>query len=153
LLDGPTQSYERIARWFGVTRQRVGQIAVPLGIDGKRRQQERTAAAFLANRTKRRYSPGMKAVMRELQRQGVAVEPFRPVWSSGSLGLVVKKTLLIDGVPCHVHCRRGAYKTAPRGPTYVLFHISGSTKAAKAAVCWRTGCAANSGSTWYRLAS
>lgn len=134
MLDDPAQSYDRIGRRFGITRQRVGEIAAQLGIDGKDRQRDRTAEAFLSNRTKRRYSPAMKAVVRELRRLNMTVEPYRPVRSTGSLGLVVKKTLLIDGVPCHVHCRRGAYKTAARGPAYVLFHVSRSTKAAKAAV-------------------
>lgn len=63
MLDDPSFSYDRIARRFGITRQRVGEIAAQVGIDGRRCQSERAAEAFLATKTKRRYSPTVRAVV------------------------------------------------------------------------------------------
>ena len=37
LLDDPTLCYQAIARHFGVTRQRIAQIAAEMGVDGRRR--------------------------------------------------------------------------------------------------------------------
>jgi hypothetical protein len=41
MLNDPSLCYEMIAQHFGVTRQRIVQIAAGMGVDGPRRQHQR----------------------------------------------------------------------------------------------------------------
>jgi hypothetical protein len=141
MLDDAAFSYASIARRFGVTRQYVSLIAKEMGIDGRHRQRERTlrTTRFYDNGT---YPATVKAVAHAIKRHGMEVLPYRPPrYRNGVIPRASKRMLLIEGVPCRIHCRREASKTRPRGREYALFHISARTKEAKAAVFafWRHG--------------
>jgi hypothetical protein len=45
MLHDPALSYQDIARQFRISRQRVGQIAKQLGVDGRNRQRQRALRA------------------------------------------------------------------------------------------------------------
>jgi hypothetical protein len=140
ILRDTLLDYPSIARSFGVTPQRVGQIARDLGIDGHKRQRQRTFRPIQFEG--RAYPPAVRAVAREITQLGLQVLPYRlPRYSNGSLARPHKKTLLIDGVQCHIQCRTVAHKTRPKGREYVWFAVSAKTRQAKVAVfaVWSKG--------------
>jgi hypothetical protein len=138
MLDEPALNYQSIGRRFRISRQRVGQLAKELRVDGRRRQRQRTqhAVAFYSGRD---YAADVQAVVRKLKRLGLRVLPYRPTRSDGKFSLTEKRTLLVNGVLCRIYCRRQPSRTTPSGRKYVQFGVGSRTRATKAAVFafWR----------------
>jgi hypothetical protein len=127
MLNDPALSYDSIARRFRISRQRVAQIAAQLGIDGRRRQRQRSlrTPSFQDNG---RYPAEVRAVAHAVERLGLKTAAYRPSrLRDGKLAPTWKRTLRIEGVPCRVHFGRRVQKT-PTGRKFFVFEISARTK-------------------------
>lgn len=126
--------YRSIGRRFGITRQRVAQIAAEMGVDGRRRQRQR-ALRTLAFQNGSKYPPDIEAVVRKLKRSGLEVLPYRPPCPSHcKLARTSLRTLLVNGVTCRVYCRRRSNRTATTGREYVRFFVGKRTRAVEVAL-------------------
>src|SRR6266496_2443481 len=73
MLDDPRFSYQHIAKTFGLTRQRIAQLANELSINGSRRYRQRESMRMLhrAPRViKVEYPPGIRSVINKIKRSG-----------------------------------------------------------------------------------
>jgi hypothetical protein len=139
MLDDPTLRYRSIARMFGVTKQRVGQLAAEMGINGRRRQRQR-ALDVLAFHNGTEYPTDIGAVIRKLKRSDLEVLPYRPPRASHrQLARTSTRTLLVNGVLCRVYCRKAANRIGRTGREYVQFYVGKRTRAVKVALFafWR----------------
>jgi hypothetical protein len=88
LLDDPGFAYQQIGNKFGLTRQRISQLANESGVDARQRQRERTLRGKPYIITKQ-YPPPIRAVIAKIRRSGMQVmpyispQPYRPnvLWS------------------------------------------------------------------------
>ena len=134
MLDDPTLRYRSIARMFGVTKQRVGQLAAEMGINGRRRQRQR-ALDVLAFHNGTEYPTDIGAVIRKLKRSDLEVLPYRPPRASHrQLARTSTRTLLVNGVLCRVYCRKAANRIGRTGREYVQFFVGKRTRAVKVAL-------------------
>jgi hypothetical protein len=134
LLIDSQHTYEAIGRRFGVSKQRIGQLALIMGIDGRQRERQRNLRKLTYSRCNG-YSADVLAVIRAIKRLGYEVLPYRPRYRSGkrSLRWTSKQTVLINGVPCRIYCRRHDHGTTGEG-RYVQFYAGRWMKGAKVAV-------------------
>ncbi|HYT56594.1 MAG TPA: hypothetical protein VEQ38_17960 [Verrucomicrobiae bacterium] len=73
MLDDPAFSYQHMAKTFGLTRQRIAQLANELSINGSRRYRQRESMRMLhrAPRViKVEYPPGIRSVINKIKRSG-----------------------------------------------------------------------------------
>jgi hypothetical protein len=129
MLDDPTLCYQTIAQHFGVTRQRIAQIAADMGVDGRGRQRQRKLLTAVLQREPN-YPANVRLVIQKLKRAGLEVTPSTPT---------AKRTLLVNGVLCRVYCRRAAITKGRSGREYVRFMVGKRTRAVKVALFafWR----------------
>src|SRR5436309_10808340 len=135
MLNDPRFSYQHIAKTFGLTRQRIAQLANELSINGSQRYRQRESVRMLHREPrviKVEYPPGIRAVIDKIRRSGNQVSPYIfPVQPSApyrtwrSLKIVV-----VNGVLCTIQMGTG-YKLRPNGREYVRFDVNGEVKRAK----------------------
>jgi hypothetical protein len=131
ILADPTLNYRSIGRRFGVTKQRVGQLAAEMGINGRRRQRQR-ALRTLAFKNGRKYPADIGAIVKRLKRSGLEVLPYRPPRASHrQLARTSTRRLLVNGVLCRVYCRKAANRMGRTGREYVQFFVGKRTRAVK----------------------
>ena len=73
-LADPSFTYQQIGSEFGLTRQRIAQIADELGINARRRVRERVLRRE-PSVIKKDYPPDVLAVIGEIRRSGLEVRP------------------------------------------------------------------------------
>jgi hypothetical protein len=133
LLSDSRNTYEAIGRRFGLSRQRIGQLARELAIDGQQRERQRNLRRLVFS-DGNGYSDGVLAVIRAIKRLGFEVLPYRYRRSHNNwLGRTWKQTVLINDVPCRIYCRRHDHGTTGGG-RYVQFHVGNRMKGTKIAV-------------------
>ena len=74
MLDDPAFTYQSIAKKLGLTRQRIAQLANDIGVNGRRRQRQRTLRReprIIAEE----YPPSIQAVINKVRQSGVKVRP------------------------------------------------------------------------------
>src|SRR5688572_20850530 len=71
MLADPTLCYETIAQRFGVTRQRIAQIAAKMGVDGRLRQRERQLRMAAVSKRQPNYPANVRVVIQKLKRAGL----------------------------------------------------------------------------------
>jgi hypothetical protein len=136
MLADPSLCYQTIGKHFGVTRQRIAQIAAEMGVDGRRRQRERQlrmAAAGLQREAD--YPANVRVVIQKLKRAGLKISPYRaPRSHRPDFAPAAKRRVLVNGVLCRIYCRRAAIITGRTGHEYVQFFIGKRTRAVKVAL-------------------
>lgn len=130
MLQESTLSYAQIGYEFGITRQRVSQLAQPFGVNGRRRQRERINShlPWIANK-RDEYPSAVRQVLGELERRGI---PVAPHYTLGRRRRVAYKNLtkvLVNGVPCKV-----GYRNTRKGARFTPFRVTLETRKAKAVV-------------------
>jgi hypothetical protein len=75
MLDDPGFTYRQIGRKFGLTRQRIAQLAKELGVNAKQRQRKRTLRREPYLITKP-YPLGIRDVIYKIRRAGMQVTPY-----------------------------------------------------------------------------
>jgi len=131
LLSDHRMTYEAIGLRFGVSKQRIGQLALIMGIDGRQRERQRHSHGLVLSR-RTGYSPDALAVIRAIKRLGFQVEPYRRHYGKHSMA-TLRQTVLINRVPCRIYCRRHDHGTTGEG-RYVQFYAGRWMKGAKVAV-------------------
>lgn len=131
LLRDSYETYQAIGQRFGVSRQRIYQLARKLKIDGRQRERQRTLRRLFSWNG---YSADVRAVIHTIKKLGFPVEPYR-THRTGHVRLrkVWKQTVLINGVPCRIYSRRHDGDTAGRG-RYLDFYVGSRAKKAEAIV-------------------
>src|SRR5437879_1844027 len=75
MLDNPRFVYQQIGSSFGLTRQRISQLARELGINARQRQRERTLCRE-PSVIKKEYPTGIRAVIDKIRHSGMRVTPY-----------------------------------------------------------------------------
>ena len=75
MLDDPTVAYERIAKNFGLTKQRIGQLTNDFGVNGRQRKHERIVRRW-PRVMKLAYSTDVRSVISKIRRSGIQVTPY-----------------------------------------------------------------------------
>jgi len=133
MLDEPMLPYQRIAKKLGLTKQRIGQLAKDISVNGRQRQRERTLCREPRVMMKK-YPPDIQAVINKIRRSGIQVGPYNSRQRSRpSLARRSQRLVLVNGSLCSLQVRKG-HKLRPRGRDYVRFDVSGETKRAKFAL-------------------
>jgi len=132
LLSDSHYTYEAIGRRFGVSKQRIGQLAQKFAIDGRQRERQRNLRR-LAFSHGVGYSADVLAVIRAVKRLGLEVLPYRRPIGRRALGRTSKQIILINRVPCRIYCRRHTHGTTGEG-RYVQFRVGKWMKGAKFAI-------------------
>src|SRR4051812_29055520 len=102
MLDDPGFAYQHIGSRFGLTRQRIAQVAKELGINARQRQRER-ALRREPSVIKKRYPPGVQAVIEKIRRSGMRVTPYNSYLSCRpSLVRRSQTMVLVNGVLCSI---------------------------------------------------
>lgn len=131
MLQEATLSYAQIGYEFGVTRQRVSQLAQLFGINGRRRQREciNRRPPCVANK-RDEYPFAVREVLGELVRRGI---PFAPRYTllkrQRRVAYKQLTTVLVNGVPCKV-----GYRNTRKGARFTPFQVTPQTRKAKAVV-------------------
>jgi len=131
LLKNLSLTYEDIGREFGLTKQRIGQLAQLVGINGFQRKSEaaKERPPYVANRN-HNYTPTVRLVLGELTRRGITFEPHYTLLKRNSRIMYKSLSIVrINGVPCKVSCRN-----MKRQDGYTFFKVSAETMKAKAVV-------------------
>ena len=138
MLNDPGFSYQHTAKTFGLTRQRIAQLANELSINGSRRYRQRESMRMLHREPrviKVKYPPAIRSVINKIKRSGFAVTPYvLPVQPSApyrawrSLKMVV-----VNGRLCTIQFRKGR-KLRPNGREYVWFDTTVRVKRAEFAL-------------------
>jgi hypothetical protein len=131
LLIDSQHTYEAIGRRFGVSKQRIGQLALIMGIDGRQRERQRISRRRTSSRNG--YSADVLAVIRAIKRLGLEVLPYGHRYGKRLLYTASKQTVLINSVPCRIYCRRHDHGHHGEGK-YVQFYAGRWMKGAKVAV-------------------
>jgi biotin operon repressor len=131
LLRDSYETYQAIGQRFGVSRQRIYQLAHKLKIDGRQRERQRTLRRLFSSNG---YSADVGAVIHAIKKLGFDVEPYRTHRTRHfRLRKVWKKTVLVNGAPCRIYSRRHDRGTAGRG-RYLEFYVGSHAKKAEAIV-------------------
>lgn len=131
LFQEETLSYAQIGYEFGLTRQRISQLAQNLGINGRRRQRECSNRRPLCVVNKRdEYSSAVRQVLGELERRGILVAPHYTLLKRYSrVAYKQLTTVLVNGVPCKIN-----YRNTRKGARFITFRVTVETRKAKAVV-------------------
>lgn len=133
MLDDPRLAYEHIGRKFGLTRQRIAQIAKELGINARKRQRERTLRREPCI-IKQEYPPDIRAVIDKIRRFGIQVSPYNSLQPSRpNCARRSQKMVLVNGLLCAIQIRKG-YQKRPNRHEYARFDVTDSIKGAKIAL-------------------
>jgi hypothetical protein len=121
LLKNPELSYTRIGKKFGLTRQRISQLAHEIGIDANERirVRELNAAPVIIEKG---YSPEIAAVITKIKRAGLPVRPYL-AQQPGTGTNVLRKSqtkIFVNGRLCAIRIRP-LRKYRPDGRYYVRF--------------------------------
>ena len=136
MLDDTGLVYQQIGSEFGLTRQRISQLAKELGVNARQRQRERTLRRE-PYVIKKRYPPGIRAVIDKIRRSGMRVTPYNSRLSCRPNVVRRSQTLVfVNGVLCSIQLRKG-HKFAPYGGEYARFDVNERTQKAKIAL-WAT---------------
>lgn len=131
MLQEATLSYAQIGYEFGVTRQRVSQLAQLFGVNGRRRERERInhRPPCVANK-RDEYPFAVRQVLGELERRGIPVAPLYTLLKRHRhVAYKQLTTVLVNGVPCKV-----GYRNTRKGARFTPFRITVETRKAKAVV-------------------
>jgi hypothetical protein len=135
MLADPTITYERIANKIGLTRQRIGQLANELGINGRQRERVR-----LSRREPRiikkfkEYPSEIRAVMNKLRRAGLRVAPYNSPQPSMPNSLRTSlRMILVNGLLCMIQVRP-ALKFRPNGREYARLDVGRELRRAQVAL-------------------
>jgi hypothetical protein len=138
MLTDSTLAYQEIGHGFRLSRQRIAQLAVLIGINGRQRQRQRTLTR--ESRVVKQfdeYPSGIRAIIGKMKRAGLQVRPYKS--SQPSRPNVARKSpkmLVVNGVLCRIELREG-HKNRPNGRQYVRFDVTSGTRTAKTAL-WAT---------------
>ena len=133
MLDDPRFSFQQIGQKFGLTKQRIAQLAKDFGIDGRQRQRERTLRRepYVIEKD---YLPDVSAILDKIKSYGFRVLPYNKLQRSRKNQLRrSQKMVLVNGVLCVIQLRP-ARKLRPNGREYVRFDVGSRTRRAKLAV-------------------
>ena len=120
MLDDPSFAYQHIGSKFGLTRQRISQLAKELGVNAKQRQRER-ASRREPSVIKKQYPPRIRAVIDKIRRSGMKVTPYNSRLSCRPNVVRRSQTMvLVNGVLCSIQLRT-CHKFAPYGREYARF--------------------------------
>jgi hypothetical protein len=133
MLYDSALAYEQIGSKFGLTKERIGQLAKVLRING--RQRERNRISRRGPRIKSQaYPPDVTAVISKIRRFGIQVDPYNLIKKSRPrVGRRSKRLVLVNGSICSIQVRKGQ-KLTPSGREYARFDVTGETKRAKVAL-------------------
>lgn len=130
MLDDPQFSFQKIGQQFGLTKQRISQLAREFGIDGRKREHERTLTRVI----EKDYNPGVQAVIKKIERYGIRALPYnRPQPNRRNQLRRSQRMVLVNGVLCVIQLRP-TRKLRPNGREYARFDVGPETRRAKAAV-------------------
>lgn len=132
MFDDPQFSFQQIGQKFGLTKQRIAQLAKELGINAKQRQRERTLTRE-PRLIEQDYPPGVQAVLEKIRRCGNRVLPYNMAQPNRRGLRRSQRMVLVNGALCAIQLRP-AQKFRPNGREYVRFDIGPETRRAKAAV-------------------
>lgn len=91
MFANPRMTYAAIGQQFGISKQRIGQLARKLKTDRRRRERERIAHRLtFSNKTG--YSPEVLMVIRSIKRLGFEVLPYRTMRSNGWLRTACRRS-------------------------------------------------------------
>ncbi len=122
MLDDPGFVYQQIGSRFGLTRQRIAQLAKELGINARQRQRER-ALRREPSVIKKQYPPGVQAVIEKIRRSGMRVIPYNSHLSCRPSLIRRSQTMvLVNGVLCSIQLRKG-HKFALYGRDYAALML------------------------------
>jgi hypothetical protein len=135
MLTDSTLAYQEIGHRFRLSRQRIAQLAVLIGINGRQRQRQRTLTR--ESRVIKQfdeYPSGIRAIIGKMKRAGLQVSPYNSSQrSQPNIARTSVRILLVNGVLCRIELRRG-HKNRPNGPEYVRFDVTNETRKAKTAL-------------------
>jgi hypothetical protein len=127
MLDDPTLCCQAIAQHFGVTLQRIAQIAADMGVDGRARQRQRKLLSPVLTREPK-HPADVRLIIQKLKRAGCKVLP---------VSLRAKRMLLVNGILCRIYYQRAANITGHAGREYVrFFHRQKSLGGQSRTVCF-----------------
>src|SRR6266576_1273006 len=133
ILDDPGFVYQQIGSRFGLTRQRIAQLAKELGINARQRQRER-ALRREPSVIKKQYALGVQAVIEKIRRSGMRVTQYNSHLSCRpSLVRRSQTMVLVNGVLCSIQVRKG-HKFASYGREYARFDVNERTRKGKIAL-------------------
>ena len=133
MLDDPRFAFQHIGSKFGLTRQRISQLAKELGINARQRQRER-AVLRGPSIIEKRYPPDIQAVIDKIKRSGMQVSPFISLLSfRPSVARRSQTMVLVNGMLCSIQLRKG-HKFAPYAREYARFDVNERTRKAKIAL-------------------
>jgi hypothetical protein len=127
MLDDPRLVCQQIGSTFGLTRQRIAQLAKELGINARQGQRERTLRRE-PSVIKKQYPSGIRAVIDKIRRSGMRVTPYNSRLSCRPN--VVRRSqamVFVNGVLCSIQLRKG-HKFAPYGRDYARFDVNERTR-------------------------
>lgn len=128
MLQESTLSYAQIGQEFGLTRQRVSQLAQLFGINGRRRDRTRVKRRLpYISHERDKYSFKIRLVLAELKRRGITVAPYYTVDLERRVAWKHLTTVLVNGVPCKI-----GYRDIRRVVDFTTFHIRPPVRKAKA---------------------
>jgi hypothetical protein len=138
ILADSRLTYQDIGSECGLSRQRIAQLAVLIGINGRQRQRRRTLTREprIINQFDE-YSSGIRAIIGKMKRAGLQVRPYNS--SQRNRPNTVRRSLkmfLVNGVLCRIELRR-SHKNRPTGREYVRFDVTRENRMAKIAL-WAT---------------
>lgn len=130
MLQESTLSYAQIGYDFGITRQRVSQLAQHFEIDGWRRARERIKRRppWVANK-RDEYRFAVRLVLGELEQRGIPVAPYYTVDRRRRVAHKHLRTVLVLGVPCKI-----GYRNTKKGDRFTPFGVAPQTRKVKAVV-------------------
>jgi len=130
MLQESTLTYAQIGYEFGITRQRVSQLAQHFGINGWRRAGERINRRPPSVANKREEYPfAVRQVLGELERRGIPVAPHYTLDRRRRVAHKQLRTVLVNGVPCKV-----GYRNTRKQARFAPFWVAPQTRKAKAVV-------------------
>lgn len=130
MLRDETRTYAQIGSLFGITKQRISQLAQFLRINGSRRQRKRNSRRppCLTN-TRAEYPPKVRLVLGELERRGIPVATYYNVYQHSHIAQKQLTTVLVKGVPCKI-----GYRNVDKVDRFTKFWVSPPVRKAKAVV-------------------
>ena len=135
LLGDPVLSYERIGGTFGLTRQRIAQLAEQFGIDVKKRLRERRRLRRPRAVIVRPYPPGVAAVIKKMKQSGVQVRPYNARLACEENRYRRSQTkVLVNGALCVIQLRPARRVTPTSERQYARFDVGQETRRVQAAI-------------------
>jgi len=129
MLNNPHLAYQHIGSKFGLTKQRIGQLAKAFGIDGRQRQRERRLSRRVSV-AKNHYSPIVRSIVSRIRRSGIQVSMYDSFQVSQTRSSRSKQLVIVNGVLCKIAVGR-PYQKQRHWRQYTRFDVTATTKKAK----------------------